>query len=122
MKRIIDPKTYAQIAQKNQDALDYPKVCSNHSVLIETSRWVCVENKYPYVEENGKACLQHYLIITKRNDVNFYEDLNLEEAVELGEVLSKLRSLSVDLEKKMMFKDSHRSIQKFHIHYLFLEP
>jgi len=71
MKRKISAKVYKKKACNSQNCFDYPQVKKTHSVLKQGDFWLVIENKYPYLEYEGLKVIDHFLIIPKRNIINW---------------------------------------------------
>jgi hypothetical protein len=122
MEREISKEQYAIEAVNNPNCLDYPKV-TEQGVIFENNLMLCVKNKFKYKTYQGQKVKYHYLIITKRNDVFQFYDLKSQEDKALRHILKTLKPI---FDKKgqgitYTIKETGKSIQKFHMHYLVLE-
>lgn len=124
MKRSISDEEYSKIVNSNQLALNTDTLIRNKRIIFEFTYWVVTENKYPYLEYDGLKVLKHLLIIPKDDGVLTFYDLKVEELQELRQVIKFITQQYYDTSNNVinyMWKEKGKSINKFHIHFLFLE-
>lgn len=124
MKRSIPDEEFLKIINSNPLALNTDILIKNKRILNDFKHWVIIENKYPYVEYNGFNVIKHLLIVPKNDAIDTFFKLNIDELSELQKVIKYLTQEHTDESNNMivyMWKEKGKSINKFHIHFLFLE-
>lgn len=117
-KRNVSPEEYEVARRKNPNALDYPKVKKQGIVLkLKNSNWVIVKNKYPYLEYDYRKVQACYMLIPKDNDIQHFKDLKQRDLSEIQKYIEIIRKkVNNKYVFQIMWKESHKSIAKFHIH------
>lgn len=121
MKRNLPETEYHAIAQQNQDALDYPEVCKKQKILKKYGFWLVVENIYPYVSYIDREVIEHWLIIPCHNYTFRFRDISSLDTEDIQNCISFLNDRLDGNINVVMWKESGKSIPKFHIHYISLK-
>jgi hypothetical protein len=124
MKRNISEKEYKKEAEARWDCLNAKYLRADTCVLLRTTVAVkVVEDKYKYLDYNGKKVKTHFLIIPMLDSVtSFTEFLGEVSQLQMNELEHILCNTADGNESLWLWKDERdRSIKKFHIHYLIFE-
>lgn len=118
VKRNVSAEEYERERKNNPNALDYPKVREQGVIAeIKNSNWIVVNNKFPYVEYETRKVEKCFLLIPKSNKIKLFKDIPIEDFKEIQKYIDILRKKTNEkFIFQVMFKESGKSIDKFHIH------